>query len=290
MSKSIPSALRSALYALCCLLSTLNIARADTLSDIQKEGVLRIGMGVMGTKPYIWQNADGSYAGFEYDMMQYAIKKLGIKNFEYVISEWTTMIPGLKAKRWDVIWSSMLITEERRQGGGIEFSNPYYEAVNKIAVLKGSNINTLNDLKGKIIGTQLGTAQEPLARSLIAQGLGQDLKLFDAIDQPFIALANKQIDAVVMDAPTIAGKEEVLPAITIIEGAALRYTPAPEWADAQAKAKYRFGGVGIGVRREDTTLLAALNDALAQMNADGTRKQILEKYNLWGDEQKPENM
>ena len=94
-------------------------ALADTLDDIKKQGVLTVGTGVMGSKPWIWKNEDGSYSGIEYEMLQYIIKKLGVPNLELVPSQWESLIPGLKAKRWDIIFSGMTVTEERRQGAGI---------------------------------------------------------------------------------------------------------------------------------------------------------------------------
>src|SRR5882672_3444886 len=51
---------------------------ADALDDIRAAGVLTVGTGVMGSKPWIWKNEDGSLAGMDYDMVQYLIKKLGV--------------------------------------------------------------------------------------------------------------------------------------------------------------------------------------------------------------------
>ena len=282
---------RSMFLASCLslLVALSTMTKAETLSDAKEAGVLKIGMESLGSKPYIWQNEDGSYAGFEHDMLLYALGKLGIKKFEYVVSEWPTMIPGLKSKRW-ISSGAVSITEERRISGGIQFTDPYFMEITKVAVLKGSDIKTMEDLKGKTLGTMLGTTQESNARTLMSKGLGKDVKLFDTLDQPFIALQNKQIDAVVMDYPTIAGKEAQLPDIMILEGPPMYPDPPAEWAERQAKANYQLGGLGIGVRDEDKEMLASLNAMLKEMNADGTRQKILEKYNLWTDEQKPENM
>ena len=55
----------------------------------------------------------------------------------------------------------------------------------------------------------------------------------------------------------------------------------PEWQAKQDTAGYKFGGDGMGVRKEDTALLAALNQALDDMDAEGVRQKILEKYGVW---------
>jgi ABC-type amino acid transport substrate-binding protein len=121
-------------------------ALADTLDDIKAAGTIKIGNGVMGTKPWVYQEADGSYAGMEYEMLQYILPKLGISKFEYVTTEWDSLIPGLKAKRWDIIFSGMTVTEERRQGAGIEFTRPYYFESDRIAVKEDSPYQKPEDL------------------------------------------------------------------------------------------------------------------------------------------------
>ena len=141
------------------------LATADTLDDIKKAGTIKIGVGVMGTKPWVYQNEDGSYAGMEYEMLQYILPKLGISKFEYVTTEWDSLIPGLKAKRWDIIFSGMTVTEERRQGAGIEFTRPYYFESDRIAVKAESSYQKPEDLKGKILATTVGTVAET-ARAL----------------------------------------------------------------------------------------------------------------------------
>ena len=74
-------------------------AHADTLDDIRAKGSITIGVGVMGTKPWVYKNEDGSYAGLEYEMMQYAVAKSGIPKFEYVPTERDPLIADLNAKR-----------------------------------------------------------------------------------------------------------------------------------------------------------------------------------------------
>ena len=113
-------------------------AFADTLDDIKAQGVLVVGSGVVGSKPWMYKNEDGTYGGMEYDMLQYIIKKLGVPKVEIVDTAWETLIPGLKAKRWDVIFSGMTVTEERRQGAGIEFTRPYYFESDRIVVKSDS--------------------------------------------------------------------------------------------------------------------------------------------------------
>jgi ABC-type amino acid transport substrate-binding protein len=265
------------------------LAFADTLDDIKKAGTIKVGVGVMGTKPWVYQNEDGSYAGMEYEMLQYILPKLGISKFEYVTTEWDSLIPGLKAKRWDIIFSGMTVTEERRQGAGIEFTRPYYFESDRIAVKEDSPYQKPEDLKGKILATTVGTVEEMQAKNLVAKGMGGEVKSFDDFAAPFLALQNGQIDAVIVDNTTYGEQKKVTPNIRII-GEPMSLSANPDWQAKQDAAGYKFGGDGIGVRKEDTALLAALNQALDDMDNDGVRQKIMEKYGVWDDSLKREAM
>jgi ABC-type amino acid transport substrate-binding protein len=262
---------------------------ADTLDDIRAKGVLTVGTGVMGTKPWIYKNEDGSYAGMEYEMVEYIIKKLGVPKADFVSVEWETLIPGLKAKRWDIIFSGMTVTEERRQGAGIEFSRPYYFESDRLIVKSDSPYQKPEDLAGKVIAVPIGTMEEINGKNLVSKGIGGETKAFNDIAGCFLALQNGQVDAVVMDNTTLGGQLEVTPNLRTI-GGVYSLQADPKWQDAQGKAPYKFGGDGAGVRKEDVALLKAINDALDAMDADGTREAILKKYGVWDESLSRESM
>jgi ABC-type amino acid transport substrate-binding protein len=265
------------------------LVRADTLDEIKKTGTIKVGVGVMGLKPWVWQNEDGSYGGMEYEMLVKMLPHLGISKFEYVPVEWDALIPGLKAKRFDIIFSGMTVTEERRQGSGIEFSRPYYFESDRIAVLEDSPYQKPEDLKGKIIGTVVGTVEEMQANKMVANGWGGSVKAFDDFAAPFMALQNKQVDAVVADFTSLGEQKKVTPNLRAI-GEPMALEPKPEWKDKQAAAGYKFGGAGIGVRKEDPALLAAINAAWDKMDDAGERQKILEGYGLWDESLSRESM
>jgi len=269
----------AATAALVVIQGAPRIALADTLDDIKKAGTIKIGVGVMGTKPWVYPEGDG-YAGLEYEMLQYILPKLGISKFEYVSTEWDSLIPGLKAKRWDIIFSGMTVTEERRQGAGIEFTRPYYFESDRVAVKEDSPYKTPADLKGKILATTVGTVEEMQAKTMVKNGNGGEIKSFDDFAAPFLALQNGQVDAVIVDNTTFGEQKKVTPNIRVI-GDPMSLAANPDWQAKQDSAGYKFGGDGIGVRKEDTALLAALNKALDDMDAEGVRQKILEKYGLW---------
>lgn len=258
-------------------------ASAQCVEEIQEAGVLRVGVGLMGLKPFVWQEPDGSYTGFEKEIADYIAGELGV-SVEYVVTEWTTLIPGLKNDRWDIILSGMAKTQERIQGGGIDFSNPYFLIFDRIIVTGDSPIQSADDLNGKVLASTLGTMDSLVAHSLVDQGMAASVMDFNTFGEPFLALRNNQVDAVIMDETTYLAQLEEMPDLRVV-GEPLYYIPKAEWAEAEETADYRLGGLGIGVRQECTDLKAAIDQALADMTADGTREAILRKYDIWSDNQ-----
>lgn len=278
--------MKNMLFAItAALVTTASGAVADQcLDSIKEKGVLLSGNGLMGTKPFIWKNEDGTYSGFEWDLFQELGKRMGIPKVDYEITEWSTLIPGLKAGRWDIILSAMSATQERVQGAGIEFSNPYFLLIDHVIVKNDSPIKTMDDLKGKILGSTLGTKDSLNAHMLVDQGKAGSVLDFNTFGEPFVALQNGQVDAVILDQGTFAGQQEQLGNMRTV-GEPIYYSAPAQWAAAEAKAPYVLGSTAIAVRRECPDLLAAINTALDSMEKDGTRKAILTKYGMWADYQ-----
>jgi ABC-type amino acid transport substrate-binding protein len=260
-------------------------ASADTLDDARKAGVLRVGVALMGLKPFIWQDpATGEYHGFENDILKDLIKKLGIPKYEYVVTDWSTLVPGLKAKRWDIIMSGMVRTEQRTTDGGFLMSDPYFFVYDRIIVKTPSTIKSESDLAGKTLGTPLGSVDALVAQNLVDKKVAGSVKTFNSFAEPFIALENGQVDAVILDQMDYMGQKNRNPAFTAI-GDPLYYITEPKWQSAQDKADYRVGGNSIGVRTDDTRLLTEINKDLAELDASGGRETIMKAYGAWDDNQ-----
>ncbi len=255
-------------------------AWADScLQTIKDKGVITSGNGVMGSNPHVWQNPDGSYTGFEWELYNELAKRLGVKP-DYIVTEWSTLIPGLKVGRWDIIFSSMSVTQEREQGAGILFTRPYFMVHDYIIVLEDSPITSVEDLRDKKVGTQLGTMDSLNAHKWKDEGKIGEVLDFNTTTEPFAALQNGQVDAVFLDNATFTGQQSNLKNLRIV-GEPIYFTPRPEWAEAESKAPYILGVNAVGVRAECKDLADAISETFASMEADGTRRTILEKYGLW---------
>jgi len=267
--------------ALMLLLGTASLANAGScLDSVKASGVLRSGNGLMGTKPFVWQNQDGTYGGFEAELFKEIGKRIGVPKTEYVITEWSTLIPGLKTKRWDIILSAMSATQEREQNAGISFSDPYFLMYDYIIVKTESPIKSMGDLKGKKIATVMGTNDSLNAHRLADAGTVGEVLDFNSFGEPFLALKNNQVDAVLLDQGTLKGQLETMQNLRAV-GDPILYKPKPEWAAAEGKAPYIYGTTAIATRNECSDLRDAINGALKSMKEDGTDKAILQKHGVW---------
>jgi ABC-type amino acid transport substrate-binding protein len=277
-------ALAAAIAAIGALAPRPGIA-GQCFDEIKQRGVLVSANGLMGLRPFAWKNEQtGQYEGFEPELLAEIAKRIGVPKWDYAITDWTTMIPGLKAGRWDIILSGMSVTQERIQGGGIIYSNPYFMLYDTIIVMNGSPYKTVEDLKGKTVASTLGTMDSINAHKLKDDGAVAEVMDFNTFGEPFQALRNGQAAAVILDQATFQAQAEEMSDVRVI-GHPLPYIPKAEWADAEKTAPYILGGTAVGVRKECTDLVDAINKALADMDADGTRKAILEKYGAWDDNQ-----
>jgi ABC-type amino acid transport substrate-binding protein len=265
-------------------LSGAAFAQGACLDDVRVRGVLTSGLGLMGVKPYVWRKGD-KLVGFEWDMFQELGRRLRVPKVEYEVTEWSSLIPGLKAGKWDIVMSSMSVTQERIQGAGISFSRPYLIQYDLVVVNEGSKINSMSDLKGKRIGATLGSMESINAHRFIETGEAGGVADFNGMAEPFLALSNHQIDAVISDQLTFVAQKGNLSGLKSV-GNPVPYRPKPGWEKREAEAGYALGSAAVGVRRECDDLRMAVNRALEDMEKDGTRESIFSKYGIWDDNQK----
>lgn len=166
------------------LMATVAASNAECLDDIKQAGLIKSGNGIMGTKPFVWQNQDGSYSGFEWEVFQEIGKRIGVPKQTYEITDWTSLIPGLKVGRWDIIISGMATTQERAQSAGITYSNPYFLLYDVVIVKKDSPIKTPEALKDKALGSTLGSFDSINAHLLVEEGKAGKSAGFQRFQRP----------------------------------------------------------------------------------------------------------
>ena len=124
------------------------------LQTFKKRGTLIVGTEAAYV-PYEFFK-DGKIIGYDPDIADVVVPKIGAKA-EFIDTQWSGIIPALYAKKFDCIISAMTITKERAEK--VLFSMPYADASNVILLRADEErIKTADDLSGKIIGVQLGSA------------------------------------------------------------------------------------------------------------------------------------
>src|SRR5512138_3874541 len=158
--------------------------------------VLRVGTDAT-YPPFETVNTEtGKPEGFDIDLITMIAEINGWKP-EFIVTPFDGIIPGLQGNKYDVAISSITITPER--AATVDFSKPYYTAGQIVAVpVDNTSIQSIDDLKGKRVGVQLGTTGEMMAQK--TEGI--QVFSYDNIGAAFIDMANGNLDAVLNDYPT----------------------------------------------------------------------------------------
>ena len=245
-------------------LSARRSARADTLDEVKKRGTLMVGTEAAYV-PYEFFK-DGKIIGYDPDILDVIAPKLGVKA-QFIDTQWSGIIPALYAKKFDVIVSAMTITKERAEK--VLFSMPYADASNVILLRADEpGIKTAEDLSGKIVGVQLGSAAAGIikvfADKLKAEGKPgyADVKQYEHYPEAYQDLLNKRVDAVVNSRSTL---------MVVMRDAPGKFKMLPGVSDITAY-------FGMAFRKEDVSLRDFFNTQLAQMKQDGSLGKLQEKW------------
>jgi polar amino acid transport system substrate-binding protein len=133
----------------------------------------------------------GNPDGFDIALINEIGKRLGVK-VEVNDMEFDSLVSSIGSKI-DVAIAGMTITDERKQS--VDFSDPYYDATQFVLVPTGSSIKTADDLKGKKIGTQLGTTGDSIASEIEGATDSSYDKAVDAVND----MNNGKVDCVIID-------------------------------------------------------------------------------------------
>ncbi len=246
------------------VLVSARVASADILDDIKKKGEMVVGMEVAYV-PYEFFK-DGEVMGYDVDLTRKFAEKLGVK-VKFVDTEWAGIIPALLANKFDVIISGMTITAERAQK--VNFSMPYAEATSVVlARADDDSIKTAEDLAGKRVGAQLGSAADKVAKkfedAIKAKGKPgySDYKLYDHYPEAYVDLTNKRIDGVV----------NALSSLQIV----IKETPGKyKTVTGVQDIKAYFG---MAFRLDDKKMVAFVNEQLGEMKKNGELDKLQIKW------------
>ena len=208
--------------------------------------------------PMGFRDENNDVVGFDIDLAKAAAEKMGMTpKFQPI--DWKTKETELSSGRIDLIWNGYTITDERKEK--VLFTKPYLRNAQVVATLADSEITSLADLEGKVVGLQaLSSASDALASNPIESKIKTITEFADNV-LALTDLKTGRLDAVVIDEVVIdyyMSKEEG--AFKVLDESL-----APE-------------DYGIGVKKGNEELLEKLQTALDEMNEDGTSAKISEEW------------
>jgi ABC-type amino acid transport substrate-binding protein len=231
-------------------------AGAGGLENARQRGKLLVGVKT-DFPPFGYIDVAGAVQGFDVDMARFLARALfeDERSLELVAVTSGNRIPFLYSGWIDIIAAAMTITDERRRV--LEFSEPYFFAGSLLLVPKESPIQSLVDLKGKIVAVIKGSVQEKDLDQVAPEA--KQVK-FAEIPQAMTALKKKQVDAFCQDDVVIL-------------------TLAGENPDLQALGKpFILRPYAMAVQKGDLEFIRWLNDRLSRMKNDGMYGLLWEKH------------
>ena len=209
--------------------------------------------------PFESQNEKGEIVGMTIDMLSAVASKAGVE-IKFVNTPWEGIFNSLQQGDRDILASSITITDDRKQT--IDFTNPYFDAYQLIAVKANSKVAKFDDLKKLKVGVQTGTTGDEVVTK--QQGKNStNIKRFESTP-----LALKELEAGGVDA-VVADNGVVINYVTNNPGAKFKTVSDKAFAPEQ---------YGFAVKKGNAELLEKLNKGLADIKADGSYDKIYAKY------------
>jgi arginine/ornithine transport system substrate-binding protein len=216
-------------------------------------------------EPMEYRTADGELTGFDIELGDALCEEIGIQ-CEWVEQGWDGIIPGLMARKYDAIMSSMTINDERREQ--VLFSDPYITPPSAWFAQDDLDVDDPSEesLEDMTIGVQRGTLQDNYVTDLY--GDVADVSRYATADDMVLDMDAGRLDIVFLDFPI--GQS------TLLDSDEGDYKVVGEMITEPEE--YFGDGFGIAFRQRDEALAEAFNEALATLQEDGTYDEIHEKY------------
>lgn len=196
---------------------------------------------------------NGKIVGYDVDVIDVVAKKIGIK-YEWKDMNFDGLISALQFKKIDIVIAGISSSPEREKV--VNFSIPYYKSKTAY-IMNKNNPMTMEELKGKTFGVDLGTSYETTARSIE----GAKVIAFSSTGGTLLALKSQKVDCIMVGEVVANEYIEKNPELAIFG-----------YCDGEA--------CSIAFNKDDIALQQSFNKALAELKEDGTLKKLQDKYGI----------
>lgn len=246
-------------------------SNGSTLEKMKKQGYATVGFA--NEIPYAYATSDGKLTGESVEVARAVLKRMGIKEVNGVLTEFGSLIPGLKAKRFDIITAGMYITPERAKE--VAYGNPDYMIGQAIAVQKGNpmNLHSYEDIakNTKVKVGVIGGSVE--SGYLTAVGVAKDqISIFPDNSSLISALQSKRVDTVTVSGPSIRKM------LDSANDPNLEYVNDFKQPVIDGKDFRAYGAIVF--RKGDDEFRKAYNKELQALKDSGELLKILEKFGM----------
>jgi polar amino acid transport system substrate-binding protein len=209
--------------------------------------------------PFESQASNGDIEGFDVDVVKAVAAKAGLQ-VKFVNTPWEGIFKTLDTGERDMVVSAVTITDERKQT--MDFSAPYFDAFQLIAVKDGSKVSKFADLKTLKVGVQTGTTGDEVVQKLLGK-TNANIKRFESTPLALKELEAGGVNAVVADNGVVQHYIQNNPAAKFKSVSDASFTPEQ---------------YGIAMKKGNTELQTKINEAIAAIKTDGSYDAIHVKY------------
>jgi polar amino acid transport system substrate-binding protein len=241
----------------------LHIVLAASLDEVKSRGYIAVATED-DFKPFEFVE-NGTPTGFDTELLGLVKKKMSI-DIKQDIMPWPGILPGVTTGKYEAAVTAVLVTAERK--GTFDFTTPVAESTTYFATKKGSSVKSVDDLVGKVVGAQTGSAMlgdlKALDSDLKKKHGGNGIKEiveYQSYPEAYQDVGNGRLDAVANTQINLNSLIQTRPDMFVL-GAKVGSPVYIAWA----------------LKKGNTGVLQLLNGALLDIRKSGAMYQLQKKW------------
>ncbi len=231
-------------------------AKLSKVDKIKEKGKIVIGTSADYPPYEFHKSIDGkdTIVGFDIEIAKEISKDLGVE-LEIKDMKFDGLLAALETGNIDFVGAGMNPTEDRKKN--VDFSKIYYTAVQCVVIRAEDEgiIKSIEDLKSKKVGVQMGATQEQLAKKLLS---GSEIKPLGKVSDLILSLKTKKMDAVIVESPVAKSYIQQNPSLII----------------SKVQIKSEESGSAIAVKKGNEDLVGSVNATIDRI----TKAKAIDKF------------